>query len=173
MKLKTIWVLALTAAIFMLAAGCAGSGGESSGDETEMTYQTAPPALKFDISTLLTGEQVKNAFGRPVGAPIVTDEDTSVRYSEVDGNGLDYVEIVIEEDTRARFDEIVASIPDLTDTPNLGDAAKWGGEDGQGQLLCYSKGHMIQITVSDHAMSGDKQLTCARELAAHVMEAIR
>ncbi len=163
---KTV-ILIIALIIFTGLCGC-GDKEEVSSATTQTTYATAPPLLDFDISDLVTVEQVENALGVSVGEAKLADENTTVRYSSDDP--LSYIEISIIESSRENFDETVALYEDAEDTLNLGQVAKWSNE--YNQLLVYNGKHMISVTAAAAGKSKDALLIAARQIAVFVIEKI-
>jgi len=167
MNMKISAVILMACLLFLSGCGIVGNSG---GDTSLTVSPTAPPLLTVDIGQMLTAEQVSAALGREVGPADIYESSTIARYTAVSGN--EFVELLIEDALRADFDEMLEEfeVPPV-DAPNLGDASKWiGGEDGTGYLFCYGKNRMIQITVSDGSLSDGQRLTCARQLAAIILE---
>jgi redox-sensitive bicupin YhaK (pirin superfamily) len=169
MKKKVFLGFAIIAcfAVIMGFSGCGDKEKETSSRQTDSTLGTAPPILEFDISSLVTPEQVGNALGVKVGEGQSADQDTTVRYYSEDQSS--FLEISIMEGSREEFDEIVASYEGAVDTMNLGQAAKWNSETKQ--LFVFDDGYMISV-IAYADKSDDSLLVAARQIAALVLEKI-
>ena len=166
MNIKISAVILTACLLFLSGCGVVGNGG---GDTSLTVSPTAPPLLTVDIGEMLTADQVGDALGSEVGQAEVYESSTIARYTAVDGG---FVELLIEDASRTDFDDMLdeLEIPPV-DTPNLGDVSKWVSDtDGIGYLFCYGKNRMIQLTVSDSSLSDGQRLTCARQLAAIILE---
>lgn len=127
---------------------------------------TVPALLNIDITTLLTSEQVSKALGVTVGEAQSRDSGTTAHYSSADAKSS--ADISMKECDRSLFDSTVAQYPDIADTPNIGEAAKWSAQAKQ--LLVYGKGYMICVTADAANKSGDALLLAARQLAVLVLD---
>lgn len=128
--------------------------------------QTVPTLLNVDISNILTREQVSSALGVTVGEPQIYDSGTTVNYSTEDAKSS--AEISMMECDADKYNSTVALYSDAVDSPNLGESAKWSAQNKQ--LLAYSNGYMISVTVDVEGKSNEKLLGSARQLAALALE---
>lgn len=162
--------VALALALLMVLGaltGCGDKGGESSDTQTSETYYTAPPLLDFDISGLITRDEVGEIVGREMDEAMVLEDNTILQYYAADQSAS--VRIAFEKLTRQEFDEKAAlMIPNAADAPNLGEAAKWEAESRS--LMVYGCGHMIEISTDIDEEAADGQLTKARSIAALLLE---
>mgnify|MGYP000958735005 CR=1 FL=1 len=161
---------ALALAVLVVLCGMAGCGDksrESSDTQTSETYYTAPPLLTFDISGLITRDEVGEIIGREMDEAMVLEDHTILQYYAADQSAS--VRIAFEKLTRQEFDQKAAlMVPNAADAPNLGETAKWDAESRS--LMVYGRGHMIEISTDIDNESADSQLTKARSLTALLLE---
>lgn len=125
---------ALGAGVLLLtAAGCAGEAETSSADSSAVTTTaTLPPVLKVELKALISREDVEAATGKSFEEPLLYDEETNIHFTAEDKSILD---VHMAEATREDFEAIVTAYGDLTDAPNLGEAAKWSEPTGEPACL--------------------------------------
>lgn len=152
--------------LLVAAAGCAGGAEPSSSDGSSAptTTATLPPVLEVELKTLISREDVEAATGKTFGEPQLYDEDTNIHFTAEDKSVVD---VHMAEGTREDFDAITTAYGELTDAPNLGEAAKWSEQTGE--LLVYGKGYLFTVAFRDFP-EGTDLLSIGRELAAGILE---
>lgn len=129
-----------------------------------------PPLLKVDMAALLTARPGFRRAGRGGDRPPDYEEVTAHFESE---DALTTADVTLNEVTREVFDVQMAVIretyTDLTEAPNLADAAFWSQENKE--LILYGKGHMASIVVDIHGANEENaNLLGARQLASLVLD---
>lgn len=157
---------ALGAGVLLLtAAGCAGEAETSSADSSATTTTaTLPPILEVELKALISRADVEAATGKTFDEPQLYDEDTNIHFTAEDNSVVD---VHMAEATREDFEAIVTAYGELTDAPNLGEAAKWSEQTGE--LLVYGKGYFFTVAFRDFP-AGTDLLSIGRELAAGIVE---
>ena len=151
-------------------AGCRKPTVPSSDGGESLGLISVPPLLKVDMAALLTARQVSDALAAEVTGPQIYEEVTAHFESE---DALTTADVTLNEVTREVFDVQMAVIretyTDLTEAPNLADAAFWSQENKE--LILYGKGHMASIVVDIHGANEENaNLLGARQLASLVLD---
>lgn len=158
-------LLTLLLMLGLMITGCRKDTGSSS-SAAATTSDTLPTLINVDVSKLLTVQQVGSALGVTVGEPQIYDSGTTAKYLSDDAKSS--AEISLMECSRDKYNETIGYYSDASDTPNLGETAKWSAENKQ--LLVYGKGYMISVTADVDGKNKDALLTSARQLAALVLD---
>ena len=167
-KPVAFWGSVLMAVLVASLTGCnTENAGTASSQDTTTTY-TVPALLDVDIAAFVTSEQVGAALGTTVGPPSDYDSGTAARYTSADAQSS--AEICMQECERGIYDATVALYTDAQAAPNMGEIAAWSAQTKQ--LLVYSKGYMISVTVDAVGKHNDGLLQAARQLAALVLETL-
>ncbi len=142
-------------------------------DETEQTTTTAPTTqttvavIEEKLEDMLTAQEISEAVGVEMGAPMVSGQGTILTSIGVATKTVLNVEVC--ERPIDAFYGMLKGYPDLQACPNLGETAWFSPVHNQ--LLVYGNGFMImvELTGTDDEDQNIQRLRC-RQIAALLLE---